>query len=287
MVRLLDGDIRTREVLDWQGLNIFHAPMSSCSQKLRIFLNLKGVAWQGHEMNLAESETYTDWFMGINPRGLVPVVVWDGAVHIESNDILFMLEERFPEPGLIPPDRRDEVAALLCQEDDLHLDLRTLSFRFVLGRTGTNKTPEQVAHYRDYPAIVGGAPDRDKRAREYEFYERLAEEGLSDRVVCAAAANFRTAFDELEARLAAAPFFLGQDLSVMDIAWFVYTSRLHLGGYPFARLHPHVHRWREILAQDERFAREVHPPLPLRESIARNQAEWARRGTAFADIVGF
>lgn len=287
MVQLNNSDIRTREVLGWQGLNIFHAPMSSCSQKLRIFLNLKGIAWQGHVMNLAESETYTDWFMGINPRGLVPVVVWDGAVHIESNDILFMLEERFPEPGLIPPDRRDEVAALLSQEDDLHLDLRILSFRFVLGRTGTNKTPEQVAHYRNYPAVVDGVPDTEKRAREYEFYERLADEGLSDRAVCDAAGKFRQAFEDLETRLAAGPFFLGQELSVMDIAWFVYASRLHLGGYPFARLHPHVHRWRESLAQDEKFAREVRPPPPLQETIIRNQAEWARRGTAFADIVGF
>ena len=42
--------------------------------KIANFLNLKGVDWQGHEMNLAESETYTDWFLGINPRGLVPVL---------------------------------------------------------------------------------------------------------------------------------------------------------------------------------------------------------------------
>jgi hypothetical protein len=43
MVQLIDSDIRTREVLAWRGLNIFHGRMSSCSQKLRIFLNLKGM----------------------------------------------------------------------------------------------------------------------------------------------------------------------------------------------------------------------------------------------------
>lgn len=287
MVQLIDSEIRTREVLDWPDLNIFHAPMSSCSQKLRIFLNLKGIAWQGHEMNLAQSETYTDWFMGINPRGLVPVVVWDGAVHIESNDILSMLERRFPEPRLIPPDKMDEVATLLHEEDDLHLDLRTLSFRFVLGRTGTNKTAEQVAHYKAYPAMVAGALDHDKRAREFEFYERLADEGLSDRAVRTAATKFRAAFDGLEQRFETAPYFLGQTLSVMDIAWFVYASRLQLGGYPFERLHPRVHRWRETLAQDKNFTREVRPPTPLRETISRNQAEWTRNGSTLADVVGF
>ena len=95
MVQLIDEDIRSREVLDWRGLHIFRGRTSSCSQKLRIYLNLKGIEWQGHEMNLAESETYSEWFLGLNPRGLVPVLVLDGAVHIESNDILTFLEQRY------------------------------------------------------------------------------------------------------------------------------------------------------------------------------------------------
>ena len=81
--------------------------------------------------------------------------------------------------------------------------------------------------------------------------------------------------------------FVGGALSVMDIAWYVYATRLHLGGYPFARLHPRVDRWREALHTDERFAREVAPPPPLAESIARNQLDWKRVGTTMADVVGF
>ena len=40
MVQLLDSDIKTREVLDWEGVHLIHYMMSSCSQKVRIFLNL-------------------------------------------------------------------------------------------------------------------------------------------------------------------------------------------------------------------------------------------------------
>ncbi|MBL6954866.1 MAG: glutathione S-transferase family protein [Alphaproteobacteria bacterium] len=286
MVQLSDGDIHTREVLDWRGLHILHGRMSSCSQKLRIFLNLKGIDWQGHEMNLAASETYLDWFLGINPRGLVPVLVWNGAVHIESNDILALLDEAFPEPRLIPKDQA-AVAELLRREDDLHLDLRALSFRFVIGRTNSNKTPEMLARYRDGERTVNGAPDHEKRAHEINFYERLAAQGISDEAVRAAAAKFRATFNDLEQRLARGPYFLGRAMSVMDIAWFVYASRLNFGGYPFAKLHPRVHAWRETLAADERFAREVAPPQPVLESIARNHAEWARTGATFSDVTGF
>lgn len=286
MVELIDSDIRTREVLSWKGLHIFHGRMSSCSQKLRIFLNLKGVDWHGHEMNLAESETYTDWFMGINPRGLVPVVVWDGRVFIESNDILAMFEEKFPEPCLYPAGKWDEIEDLLRQEDDLHLDLRTLSFRFVLGRTRSNKSSAVLDRYRAYDAKVSGEPDVERRVHELDFYERLAEEGLSDALVCASAEKFRNAFDALESRLSTSSYYFGAEISVMDIAWFVYASRLHLGGYPFARLYPKIHAWREDLAADERFAQEVLPPAPLQELIAKNQADWTRAGTTLSDVVG-
>ena len=49
MVQLLDCDIRTREVLDWKGVHVLHFIGSSCSQKLRVFLNLKGIPWESKE----------------------------------------------------------------------------------------------------------------------------------------------------------------------------------------------------------------------------------------------
>lgn len=286
MVMLADSDITTREVLEWQGLHLLHGRISSCSQKLRIFLNLKNIAWQGHEMNLAESETYTDWFLGINPRGLVPVLVWDGAVHIESNDIMALLDAAFPEPRLIPSSEAGDISALLGREDDLHLDLRALSFRFVLGRTGSNKTADMMDRYRSGGRTVMGAPDQEKRSHEIDFYERLATEGISDATACAAAAKFRASFDQLEQRLATGPYFLGETISVLDIAWFVYASRLQFGGYPFQRLHPRVHAWRERLATDDRFAGEVTPPAPVQDIIAKNREAMAQAGTTMVEITG-
>ena len=118
MVQLIDADIRTREVLTWKGLHVFHFPLSSCSQKLRIFLNLKGVNWESHVVNLSTNENISDWYLGINPRGLVPTLVHDGAVHIESNDIITYLERTYPEPKLIPAGAGNDVATLLKHEDD-------------------------------------------------------------------------------------------------------------------------------------------------------------------------
>ena len=148
MVQLADGDIRTREVLGWKGVHVLHFMGSSCSQKLRIFLNLKGIPWQSHPIDLPGNENFQPWFLGINPRGLVPVLVDDGAVHIESNDIIQYLEKKFPTPKLIPAGHENEVAALLKHEDDLHLDLRTLSFRFVFAPPGPPKPAAALESYQ-------------------------------------------------------------------------------------------------------------------------------------------
>ena len=158
MVQLVDSDIKTREVLGWKGVHVLHFMGSSCSQKLRVFLNLKGIPWQSHPIDLPGNENMQPWFLGINPRGLVPVLVDDGAVHIESNDIIQYLEKKFPAPKLIPAGHENEVAALLKHEDDLHLDLRTLSFRFVFAPPGPPKPAAALRSYASQRRRHGAGP---------------------------------------------------------------------------------------------------------------------------------
>ena len=158
----------------------------------------------------AGNENFRPWFLGINPRGLVPVLVHDGAVHIESNDIIQYLEKTFPTPRLIPAGHENEVAALLKHEDDLHLDLRTLSFRFVFAPPGPPKPAEALQSYAaNGSGTVQGAqgsrqghPDRVLAARR--------EGGLHRRAARASAQKFRTEFDALDKRLAQPPYLMGE-----------------------------------------------------------------------------
>jgi glutathione S-transferase len=247
MVQLVDSDIKTREVLGWKGVQVLHFMGSSCSQKLRIFLNLKGIKWESHLVDLQTNENFNPWFLGINPRGLVPVLVHDGAVHIESNDIIQYLEKTFPTPKLIPAEYEKKIPTLLKHEDDLHLDLRTLSFRFVFAPPGPPKPAEALKSYAaNGSGTVQGVKDRDKEI-QIEFWERAAREGFTDESARASAQKFRAEFDVLDKRLAQHPYLMGDNLSVLDIAWFIYAHRLSLAGYPSARLHSGVGTWVEKL----------------------------------------
>jgi len=285
MVQLIDSDIKTREVLGWRGVHVLHFAGSSCSQKLRIFLNLKDILWVSHPVDLPGHENMQPWFLGINPRGLVPVLVDDGAVHIESNDIIQYLERKFTAPKLIPAGHENELATLLRHEDDLHLDLRTLSFRFVFAPPGPPKPAAALDSYiKNGAGTVRGVKDPEKDV-QVEFWQRAAREGFTDERARASAQKFRAEFDALDRTLATQPYLMGAELSVLDIAWFIYEHRLSLGGYPFARLHPHVHAWAEKLRAKPEFAKEVgqlrHSPEQL-DAVHRAQA-----GKTLEMVAGF
>ena len=286
MVQLVDSDIRTREVLDWKGVHVLHFMGSSCSQKLRIFLNLKGIKWESHLVDLFTNENFTPWFLGINPRGLVPVLVHDGAVHIESNDIIQHLEKKFPTPRLIPSGHENEVTKLLKHEDDLHLDLRTLSFRFVFAPPGPPKPAESLKSYAmNGSGTVQGSKDHDREI-QIEFWERAAREGFTDERSRASAQKFQAEFEALDKRLAQHPYLIGDTLSVLDIAWFIYAHRLSLAGYPFARLHPRVSTWLEKLRARPEFAKEiVMPPETLTRLEATHRAQ-AKAGKTLEMVAG-
>ena len=157
---LNEEDIKTREVLDWKGIHLLHFAGSACSQKTRIFLALKGIEWNSRPVNLSQHENYSEWFMGINPRGLVPILVDNGKVIIESNDILTYLEDKFHEPVLIPAASNQEARQLLEQEDKLHHDIRAISFRYAFpGISG--RSEDLMEKYKSFGSgTVGGEPDR-------------------------------------------------------------------------------------------------------------------------------
>ena len=263
MVQLLESDIKTTEVLDWQGVHLLHFAASSCSQKTRIFLNLKGIDWHSHPLNLVSQDNYKPWFLGINPRGLVPVLVHDGAVHIESNDILDYLERTFPSPPLIPVDQRDVILAGLQAEDDLHMDIRTLTMRFVLPRFLAQKKPATLADYEQSDGTIEGAADPHKQV-ELNFWREFGAHGISDAKARVSARRFRDALAVFETRLSRQPYLAGADLTVLDIAWFIYTHRLLAATYPVAEQHPRVYQWYSSLLARDAFAREVRSPAPLR-----------------------
>ena len=80
---------------------------SGTSHRLRIALNLKGLAYEQIAVDLRREEHLGDAFKAINPQQLVPVLQADERLMIQSPAIIEWLEERYPNPPLLPGDAGD------------------------------------------------------------------------------------------------------------------------------------------------------------------------------------
>jgi maleylpyruvate isomerase len=75
---------------------------SSAVYRVRIALNLKGLDYEEVDHDLRTGAQQDPAYKAIAPAGLVPAVEHDGHAYVQSLAILEWLEERWPEPALLP-----------------------------------------------------------------------------------------------------------------------------------------------------------------------------------------
>ena len=85
-------------------MELYHSLHSTCSQKVRLCLEEKGIPWTGHHLNLRKFDHLGPKFLKINPQGLVPVLIDQNQVICESRIINEYLEEQYPQISLMPKD---------------------------------------------------------------------------------------------------------------------------------------------------------------------------------------
>ncbi|KAJ7967905.1 Glutathione-S-transferase [Quillaja saponaria] len=77
---------------------------SSCSYRVRIGLNLKGLKYEYKAINLLKGEQRDPEFLKLNPIGYIPVLVDGDIVLADSFAILLYLEEKYPHHPFLPHD---------------------------------------------------------------------------------------------------------------------------------------------------------------------------------------
>ena len=86
------------------AITLYHDTPSSNSDRVKIALAEKGLSWEGMRVRLANKEQKNADFLRLNPYGKIPVLVEDGKVLFESCIINEYLDEKYPNPPLMPKD---------------------------------------------------------------------------------------------------------------------------------------------------------------------------------------
>ena len=134
-------------------ITLYDAPRCPYCARVRIVLAEKGVEYETVEIDLADRP---DWLYEKNPTGKVPVLEEDGFVLPESHLIMEYLEERYPEPALLPADR-EERALVRLRIDRFDINLGDAYYSL---RRGEEHGAERLAHCLGFIErfLVAGGP---------------------------------------------------------------------------------------------------------------------------------
>ena len=201
-------------------LTLYKYRNSICTQKVFITLAEKSLPYETTELNLFKSEQYNPAYLKINPKGVVPSLVHDGRVVIESTLICEYLDECFPRPPLVPTDPHQRTRMRLWSkavDEGLFSATRELSFSAMFRERLRNMTEEQrQSRFRNV-----GDPERGAHIRS------CYEHGVESPYVFQGIAAFEKAFKTMEADLAAGgPWLLGSDFTLADVNMMPFVARL-------------------------------------------------------------
>src|ERR1700756_4021088 len=85
------------------AFTLYNAPQSTCSQRVRFVLNAKGLPFEEIKLDLLAGDQLKPEYLALNPNGVVPTLVHDDAVIIDSSVIIEYLDEVAPEPVSFTP----------------------------------------------------------------------------------------------------------------------------------------------------------------------------------------
>ena len=155
---------------------------SGTSHRLRIALNLKGLSYEQVAVDLRKEEHLAEAYRAINPQQFVPALDVDGDVMVQSPAIIEWLEERHPQPPLLPghPRERATVRAMAAIVGcDIHpvnnrRILETLRKRFGADEAAINEWCGSWigAGFDAFDALVRAHDRTQERPGPFAFGER-------------------------------------------------------------------------------------------------------------------
>jgi glutathione S-transferase len=220
-------------------IELYHFGFSTCSQKVRLVLAEKNLDFDSHEVNLIAGGQHAPAYLKLNPKHVVPTLVHDGRVLVESSLIIAYLDDAFPEPPLRPADAlgRYAVARWIKRVDDeLHPAAPIVTFA-IGPRNILRQQPKELRE-----ANLAAIPDPAARATR----RSVIEHGVAAPEFAGALGVFIDALDELEAELAGQGWLSGARFGLADATLLPYVLRLeHLAMDPLLdrEARPRVADW--------------------------------------------
>ena len=233
-------------------LTLHHSPISTCSQKVRLCLAEKGLAFESRIIDFGKLEHLSDEYLAINPNGVVPTLVHDGRPVIDSSVICEYIEEVWPDHPLSPGDAFGRAAMrawMRYLEEVPTAAIRVPSYNRLFVKSlaklseqafarMTNKMPLRKAFYRKMQGEAG-------------FSRELYDESID---------KLESTLARAEKALAASKWLVGDRFTIADSVLAPTVVRMDdIGLADIWRDKPNVGRWYEAVCARPSFAVAYFP----------------------------
>ena len=237
-------------------MKLYHNPMSTCSQKVRLVLAEKQLEFESVILDLQSGAQFESGYLKLNPQGVVPTLVHQAQVITESTLINEYLEDCYPEPSLLPKTtiERYQLRAFCKQLDD-HLHPACGVITYAIGaRPELLKKPEG-----ELAALIAQIPDEARKRHR----AMVIQDGVHAPIFKTAFAQYLQVLDFAEAQLALRPFLAGTQLSLADYALTPYVLRLeHLALDKVMTRYPALATWYQLIQQRDSYQIAINEWLP-------------------------
>ena len=221
-------------------LALYHFAQSTCSIKVRLLLAEKKLTWQDNMLVSSEHHHLSDWYLKLNPNGVVPTLLDESLPIFESTSILEYLEDKFTQTTFRPIDHymRSQMRAFLVFVDVWSTPaVRIPSFQF----GGLLKKFSSMSDKKFINLI-------NKRPLKAEFYLSFNKNtGFKQKEIFNSFAVIsRTAkrLDEMLKKFGG-PWLLGGDYTLADIAVLPLIDRMQDLGLDelWVKPYPTISKW--------------------------------------------
>lgn len=243
-------------------LTLYNAAHSTCSQKVRICLAEKGLPFEEIRLDLGKAkDQLKPEYLKINPNGVVPTLVDDGNVVIDSSVICEYLEEKYPEVRLAPEDLVERArmrAWMRFLEEVPTAAVRVPSFNmgFLPRFEGMDrKTFEGV--------------ESDRRPVRKQFYRRMGPSGFKKEDVLASLEQMSNTCARMNAALEKGSWLVGDQFTLADIVVAPLIDRMADLGMEdiWTDKYPRVSDWYEHMQARPAFQKTFYKGARMSEFL--------------------
>ena len=232
-----------KSVESLQGLHLYHGDISNCSMRVRMTLCEKGLDWTSHHLDLKKKENISDEYFGINPKGLVPTLIDNGVVHVESNEIIDYIDETYPEPSLRATKNEEEMLEWLTLATSIHVPAVKPYVYATMIQKKVQKTAEEEKKYRELQT--------NEELKEFHS-KHSGSKTMGEDDIARSMEILEECFTKLDNALDGNTWIMGEQFTLADISWIPLHFVLIGCGYPFDK-YENIKRWAKAFEAKESY----------------------------------